>query len=276
MGKRDQTFDPLRSLTRLAIGGTLLAYDELQRQLRIWEQEANSELTRQQRAQKEQYHQVAQPDSAFHDAHDAPDSHDPRSRTTGTAPAMPQLPAAETPADTLRYALVGLLFEAPQRMAIESARLRQIDRVVGGLAAPLLDTLNKHHIFDPLLRQFDILTARGEAEVRRWVATGRAEEYHSRKLANIALQMGTEATANYVVEHSEVPDLIQEQGAGLADEVVEEMREHAVTVDTFLERLIRRRLGRKPREELPEPPEKLRAHATGVRKAENGSSKSRG
>lgn len=252
MTSHDHNQNMLRSVTRLALGSLMLAHDEFQRQLQIWER-ATEETQREQREALSS----SPPDiSGF----------------SAQRPALPG-PTASL-ANMARYALIGLVFDVQERMAANtrSINLDQIDRTLGKVAAPLVKTLNQSPLLGPLRQQFDTLVARGETELAEMlvrgqleidtlVARGQSEEHYSRELAKNALQYSAQSTIHQVVENPEVRELVQQQGSGLANEVVEEVRERAISIDTLLERYIRLKLGRTPREELPEPSDVLRAHA---------------
>ena len=55
--------------------------------------------------------------------------------------------------------------------------------------------------------------------------------------------------------------MVQTQSIGLAEEVVEEVRERTVSADNFVEGVVRAVLRRPSRSELPYPPEELRLRA---------------
>jgi hypothetical protein len=245
MSQQDPDFQPLRSLTRLAFGGLLMAHEELTHQMRRWEQE-----NRRQRTEQRQ--------------HTLPSGGGDEGADAGTT--RPALPAPDdTPAEQVRYALVGLLFETQERIAQAQRNPGPFDK----LAASLLQTIDTNPALEPLRRQMDTLVTRGETEVNRWIARGRTEEMYSRQFVDTALQRSFESSIHGVVQHAEVREMIHEQGAGLADELVEEVREHAVSTDDYLERLVRKYLKRTPRENLPEPPESVRLRAMHMRLPEN-------
>jgi hypothetical protein len=241
MPQQEPDFQPLRSLTRLAVGGLLMVQEELTYHMRHWEQEAN----RQRAEQRQQTLPAADDDDA-----------------EASTPALPPaLPPAETPAEQVRFALVGLLFETQERLSPSQRTPGPLDK----LAASLLQTIDTNPALDPVRQQMNRLVERGESEVNRWVARGRSEEMHSRQYVDTALQRSFESSIHGVVQHAEVREMIHEHSAGLADELVEEVREHAVSTDDYLERIVRKYLKRKPREELPEPPEEVRRRAMHLR-----------
>lgn len=250
-----ETFDPLRSITRLAVGGLLLSYDELQRQMRIWEQETDQHLAAQRR----------QPSRSKRSNGTAARGGGPAALPTASPTASAQRGIAAQPGETLadvaRYALIGLLFETQQHLTPRTRDLQQIDQFASSLIAPLLDVLEQHQLLAPVRAQFRVLVGRGEVEAARWVERGRAEEARSRQLVKVAARMSTETTIHQVVNNNEVRELVQEQGAGIADEVVTEVREHAVSADAFIEGLVRVLLKRRPRAALPLPPRAVRDQA---------------
>lgn len=259
MPKPYHTDNPLRSLTRLAIGAVLLSKDELQRQLRQWEEKTDNQIASQRT--------VLSPGSLPTPVQQVPAQ---VSSAEVRPPSAPPSPVdVDTPADIARYVLIGVLFDAQSRLSSAVGRLTQIDPALSKLVSPVLHTLNTMPALAPVRQQFEACMTRGATEVEHWIALGKAEERYSRLLAHTAMQSGVESSIHQVVTNPEVLDLIQEQGTDLAHEVIEEVRERAVSTDTFLERLVRVILRRPPREELPEPPETVRIHAISLHSSES-------
>ena len=68
--------------------------------------------------------------------------------------------------------------------------------------------------------------------------------------------------STYLNAHPEqVQNLVQGQTIGMTTEIMNEVRERAVTADSVVEMLVRRVLGRKQREQLPEPPPEVQRRA---------------
>lgn len=66
----------------------------------------------------------------------------------------------------------------------------------------------------------------------------------------------------YLNAHPEqVQNLVQGQTIGMTTEIMNEVRERAVTADSTIEMIVRRILGRKQREELPLPPPEVQRRA---------------
>jgi hypothetical protein len=216
---------PMRSLTRLVIGGVEVGIDELFRLLQIWEEEV--ELN--------------------------------KSAVPGAGGSDSTL--EETSKNTLRHALIGLIFETQERVETETRILGQLGKVINRWAIPWTQpfkALYQSQYTAPVRNRFERLVARGEAETARWVETGRAEDAHSRKLAQIAFDKSIDEYIEYLTSNPEVQELVQQQSSGLANEVIEEVRERTVSADNLLEGIARSLLHRVPRAALPEPPPSLR------------------
>jgi hypothetical protein len=220
-----QPVHPMRSLTRLVIGGVEVGIEELFRLLQVWEEEAS-------------LNNRADPDAG------------------GSGSAL-----KETSNTTLRHALIGLIFETQEHLEREARILGQVGMVINRWAGPWAEPL--HTLFHsrytaPVRSRFERLVARGEAEAARWVEIGRAEDAHSRKLAQVAFDKTIDEYIEYLTSNPEVQELVQQQSTGLANEVIEEVRERTVSADNLLEGIARSLLHRVPRAALPEPPSSLR------------------
>ena len=91
-----------------------------------------------------------------------------------------------------------------------------------------------------------------------YVDEGRLEEQKSRLLASQSLLGITDDVMDYVASSPEltgyITDLIGGQGAGLAGVVADNAREMTASGDDTAERLVRRILRRKARQDLPPSP----------------------
>ena len=230
----------LRTLLRLLVGSAAIGSEELIRMLKEWE--IALETLRNQ-------------PPATDEASD--------SQTEKFKPAAP--PAVEDTATLLRYALIGWLMENEKHLQRGLRRTGRLSRAVANFAEPWLRPWKKSPLLTPLRRQTEALQARGRQEVKRWIALGRAEELHSRDLTRLALKQTVDQNISYLAHNPEVEQLVQTQSTGLANEVVEEVRERTVSADTFLEGLVRSVMRRLPREKLPEPPPEVQKTAAGLR-----------
>jgi hypothetical protein len=78
-----------------------------------------------------------------------------------------------------------------------------------------------------------------------WISRGQAEEQRSKQIARLALAELTHEALNYLAHDQSLQELVQKQSRGLAAELLDEVRERAVsadvTVDRLMARLFRRR-----------------------------------
>ncbi len=244
----------LRAAARLMIGSTLTGAESLLRRLHAWEDELES-------------------------LRSAP----PEPTMTGAKPTQEepfqfsQPPAEETPGVLLRYALVGWLMDNEERLSKRLAQAGQISRGAWKAARPwvrpLVQPLKRSPLYNPVRREVAALRQRGQEELERWVELGRQEELRSRDLARLASKRTVDDSLEYLAHNPEVENLVETQSTGLANEVVDEVRERTVSADTFIESLARTLLRRPQRKTLPEAPEPVRKLAAGFRADSPGAKK---
>ena len=231
----------LPGLRRLLIGGAISGAEELMRLLRQWESEL--EQLRANPAQPLDVQEDGTPEAPFQFAQPRPQEGD---------------------ADLLRYALIGWMVEAEERLQHRLKRLDHANRLLHKLIDPWVKPIRNSRLAAPLHNQAQRLRERGEEELQRWIKLGRNEELHSRDLARLALKRTVDQNIEYLAHNPAVEELVETQSTGLANEVVEEVRERTVSADTFLEGLARSLLRRTPRRQPPEAPEHVRKHADGL------------
>lgn len=219
----------IRSLARLAIGGILLSTDEFLRNLTEWETQANKS---------------------------SPEFGEPPSKDIVTIPVED-----ESTAEVVRYAVIGLAFDAQDRLQSGFKTLNKATRMVGDLARPFINPLSRSRIFKPIRRQYDELAMRGQREVDSWVERGRTEDVQSRTLTQTALSGAVDSSVSFMATNEDIQELVQSQGVSLAGEIIEEIRERTVSADNFLEAVYRTALRRPSRSELPEPPSEVKEQA---------------
>jgi hypothetical protein len=220
--------DILRSLTRILVGGALLSWDELLAHLRLWEIRMQYIRARQQMAR------AGTPDL----------------RRLATPPSS----QADSTAETMRYALIGLLFESQNRFRKRTAEaLGLADKTTGAFWKPLRDWMERSRLARPARSRLDSLIERGEMVVDQWVQEGREEEEHSRQLATVAAQETFSTSMDQLGRAPALQDLVRQQSAGLTKDVLDEVRERTVSADTVVEHVARSLLRRAPRTSLPAP-----------------------
>lgn len=150
----------------------------------------------------------------------------------------------ETDAERLRYALIGLLVQAPgAAMGALDTAIELSDsayRLVTGLLHPVTSSRTMR----PVQRRYDELAARGQVIAERWIDAGRREEQRGRALVRQAAFDETDEVMDEVIgklaQDPAVRDLVTQQGLGMADELMGQMRERSATADIRWERRIRR------------------------------------
>jgi hypothetical protein len=181
--------------------------------------------------------------------------------SVSTEPSLPP----EGPSDLLHYGMVGLLFESQDALLEALSRLDRLAQAAKRLSAPWLRPIRQSRLLRPIQQRYDALARRGEAEVGRWIVRGYRETHASRRLAEVAVRSAVDQSIDALTNNVEIQELVQAQSTGLANEVIEELRERTVSADSFLEGVARRFFHRRPRQTLPEPPPEVRERASGFR-----------
>jgi hypothetical protein len=81
------------------------------------------------------------------------------------------------------------------------------------------------------------------------------------KLQALIRQQGDDYIEYLNAHPEQVQNLVQGQTIGMTTEIMNEVRERAVTADSVVEMIVRRVLGRKQREQLPPPPPEVQRRA---------------
>lgn len=232
--------DSLRSLSRLLVGGLLLGVKGMRMKLREWELQASEALA------------------------ESPAIETP----TGEVLPAPSVP--ESRLDRARYAAIGMVFDAEHRFKHQVTTLGSQQSVFSKRINPINKRLGSSRLLAPARKHFERLVSRGEQQLDRWIAVGHIEEKRSEQLAKIAFDKTNDMYLAYLAENPEVRDLLQAQSTGLANEMVEEVRERSVSTDMLLEGKVRALLRRAPRTTLDAPPPVVRRRATTVRPPVSG------
>lgn len=230
--------DSLRSLSRLLVGGLLLGVKGMRTRLREWELQASQALE----------------DSPAID--------------TPSGEILPAPSAAESNLDKARYAAIGMVFDVEHRVKHQITTLGNQQSVFAKRILPINQRLGSSRLLSPARKRFERLVSRGEQQLNRWIAVGHIEEKRSEELAKIAFDKTNDMYLAYLAENPEVRDLLQAQSTGLANEMIEEVRERTVSTDTLIEGKVRALLRRAPRTTLDAPPPDVRRRASTVRPPE--------
>lgn len=232
--------DGLRSLTRLVIGAAGIGVKQLRLRLHRWEEEIDQD-----RAKEQAKTSQVSPDGVV-------------GQPEETSPTSDEI---------LRYALIGMLFDAQEVIKSGSVKAVKVGRSIRRRTNPILRPLASSRLFSPVRKSYKKMVSFGQSKVDRWIDIGRLEETHSRMMAETALSGTVDETIDYLAENPGVQQLITSQTTSLAEEVVEEVRERTVSADILLEGLGRALFRRKPRHSLPPPPVEAQLSAVTLRPA---------
>lgn len=271
----EPAFDPLHTLVRLLVGGTVVGADELLRRLQAWE-EAQPPApagggSEQELAQaRARYALVGLIFATYSTTRKGVTTAVHLSQTAGKAASMVLRPVAGS--RLLRPARRRYRRLAARGQA-ELARLTrqgQTEEVRGrALARDLFNTsvndlinfLSDNPEIASLIRvQVDrMLDELPEDPKLQTLVSTQVEvmldelPQNERLLALVRIQ-GDQYLAYLQENPDAVQELVQGQSIGLAGEMLDEVRERTVTADSLAERIVRTLLKRTPRSEIPEPP----------------------
>ena len=155
----------------------------------------------------------------------------------------------ETDAERLRYALLGVLSKAPDLAQAALSTAVDVSDSAYRLLSNLLSPVTSSRLMRPAQRGYNKLAARGEVQVEAWIDAGRRAEQHSRALARQAAFDGTDEAIDEMVgilaQKPEVRDLVTQQSVGMAQEVMNVVRQRTAAEDTRWERRVRSLLRRR-------------------------------
>jgi hypothetical protein len=196
----EQVYQDIKILLRLLVGTAAEGTDEFARRAKVWQAQMNN------------------PDAS------------------GMIVPLDQ----ETDAVRLRYALLGLLFKTMDAGYNGLSLAEKATSKVLGTVSFILSPFTKSRLWRPVKNNFDAYSQKGESVVNNWIATGRREEQASRYLARKqAYEDIVDDAIEYLSNKPEVNDLIQNQSIGLAEEMVDNLRERSNAYDDILESRIK-------------------------------------
>jgi hypothetical protein len=164
----------------------------------------------------------------------------------------------ETVLELFRFLSIGLLVRGEKALVHGIYRgFRTSYRSASWLLGKA-DSLTDNWLARPFRRPIESRLGRLEGRMGVYVDEGRLEEQRSRLLVAQSLMGITDDVMDYVANSPEltgyITDLIGGQGAGLAGLAADNAREMAASGDDTAERLVRRILRRKARQDLPSSP----------------------
>lgn len=239
-------FKPLRSLTRLVVGGVILGVETMTDRLETWEQEIDHEPV-----------DTIPTEMIVYDVVDESSSVE----INGFQPL--------TDSTSNRHVLVGLIFDSQTKLEQRLAELGRFERRTSRRLAVPFEPLGRSRLGRYFNSRFESLVRRGESEVARLAEIGKIEEYRSRKLALTATTETVDESIDYLTDNEELQELITMQGVGIAGEALEEVRERTVSADDFFEGVVRAFLRRIPRQRLEAPSNEVRLRSVHIRPPED-------
>lgn len=239
----------LRTLTRFAIGGIALAMDGITNQMSTWN------------AVSDEQESDTQPSTINYGITEI--TIQPQNSEINQA-------KNETTGQLARYALIGIVLSAENRISSGFSLIGRIANRLGRAAKPITDPISSSTRLHPVHKRYDKLANRGQAQVTQWINNGREEENRGRQLVQVALNETMETSIEYIAEKPEIQELIQSQSTGLANEIIEEVRERTVSADTLAENILRSFLRLTPRSEISGPPIEVRIRALSLHPGSQG------
>jgi uncharacterized RDD family membrane protein YckC len=156
--------------------------------------------------------------------------------------------------DRTRLAAMGAAMLASAR-AVEATRfvLRAGDRAVNAARWPL----DHIFLFSPLRHGIDRLAEAGNQQIDRWAEVGKTLDTGSRAVAEVSLGRAAQDSVGLMTVEPHVQVLIQEiiaaQGTSITQELIDELREHSVSLDMRVDKIWANLRGRpKPEIETPD------------------------
>lgn len=155
----------------------------------------------------------------------------------------------ETDTERVRYALIGLLSKAPNAAQGLMETALDVSEVAYRQLSSLLGPVTSSRTMRPVRQRYDKLAAHGETIAEGWIDAGRREEQRGRALARQAAFDETDEAFDFAFgrlsKDPAVRDLVMQQGFGMADELMGQVRTRGASADVRWERRIRKLLGRR-------------------------------
>lgn len=154
----------------------------------------------------------------------------------------------------MRYALIGLLFEAEAQMqrrirVIRQARTRFRMRLARAVA-PIISRIVPIEVALTGIELMEMLEDYRSQRVQRWTRLGRIEETEARDFTRHAMNDWVDEGLAYFARNPAVRDLIMQQGGEFATSALDEIRANSASVDSWFEEMTRRVL-RRPAQRNP-------------------------
>jgi uncharacterized RDD family membrane protein YckC len=156
-----------------------------------------------------------------------------------------------------RHLTIGVMIDTRSKVSRGLDFLNGVGNATVKALEFVLDPITHSRPFRPLRKRYHSAVERGDNQVKYWMNLGRAEDVRSRDIAETAITQVVDESMDELVENDRIQEFVQEmlaaQSLGMIDEAIEEIRERAVSSDTFFEQPFRRRFRRSARESVPGP-----------------------
>lgn len=129
----------------------------------------------------------------------------------------------ESEVDRARYAAFGAVVKTSEAVQRRISNLEQISNRTFGIFTRAIRPVSNSRLMNPLRRRYDRYVAQGEKVVADWVAAGRTEEYHSRRLVQDTTTESIEEVLDYLAESPEMDELMQDQSVDFVEDMFEDV-----------------------------------------------------
>jgi hypothetical protein len=181
-----------------------------------------------------------------------------RIEASGELAAGDVIPSDETMTELLGYLAIGILMRGQKRVARTIKRGIHFSMNAAGWALGTADRVTDNRLARPFRRPVERRIRGLMEEGQAVIHDGRREVVASRKLTGETLDELIDEVIQVVSESPEITAaferVVSGQGASLTGTAMGSARQLGTSADDLAERIARRLLGRKPRQELPFSP----------------------
>ena len=171
-----------------------------------------------------------------------------QARTDSRASEIDAESPDENDEDRLRYAAIGLLSKASDMAQGAFSTAVQASDSAYSRVSDWLSPLTNSRLMQPVRQRYNTWAAHGMTIAEQWIDAGRTVERRSRALARQAAADGTDEAMDEVIgimaQKPEVRELVTQQGAGMAQDVVNVVRQRSAVADDRWEHRVRSLLRR--------------------------------
>ena len=168
------------------------------------------------------------------------------------APEVITLDVDETAGSQFKYLLLGALFEIPDLFDRGFSSAGHTSSKIYDFVSKITSPITGSRIFSPVRNRYEYAAARGEKAVDRLIMRGRREELNSRRMVQRkAFDDMVNDVLEYVLTGTDIQQIVEEEGIGVATGMLDEYRDQSAQVDSLLERRVKNIFRRR---RAPHPP----------------------